>query len=188
MPKANSLQTWIDNGYTLFAREGLEGIQVERLARISTFNKSGFYHYFGDRDTYLEQLMNHHYNIAKVFAQEAQVINQFDPDFIHLLLRHSNAILAHRQLVRNRHLPFCAAWYDKINDLVDKFIVPKWAEFLGMDGNIEYAARYFDQVRDMFYARITADNFHEEFLRALLQEARSLILDLSKQKLNHLTQ
>lgn len=40
--KNNSEHTWIEAGYEQFAAEGLEGIQVERLARITGLNKSGY--------------------------------------------------------------------------------------------------------------------------------------------------
>ena len=48
MEKHKNSSVWTEEGYRLFAKEGLDGIQVERLARILSLNKSGFYHYFGD--------------------------------------------------------------------------------------------------------------------------------------------
>jgi AcrR family transcriptional regulator len=61
MPKPATYRVWIENGYALFAQDGLDGIQVERLAKMVSLNKSGFYHYFGDRESFLEELMKHHY-------------------------------------------------------------------------------------------------------------------------------
>jgi AcrR family transcriptional regulator len=52
MEKAKNSSAWTEVGYALFAEEGLDGIQVERLARILKLNKSGFYHYFRDLDGY----------------------------------------------------------------------------------------------------------------------------------------
>ena len=60
MEKAKNSSVWTEVGYNLFAEEGIEGIQVERLARILQLNKSGFYHYFGDIDGYCEELINLH--------------------------------------------------------------------------------------------------------------------------------
>ena len=48
MEKHKNSSVWTEEGYCLFAKEGLHGIQVERLARILGLNKSEFYHYFGD--------------------------------------------------------------------------------------------------------------------------------------------
>jgi len=76
MPNNNSELTWIESGYNQFASEGLEGIQVERLARITGLNKSGFYHYFGDRETYLEKLMAHHLQIAVQMAGDLKQVQR----------------------------------------------------------------------------------------------------------------
>jgi AcrR family transcriptional regulator len=60
MKNTKNLSTWLDTGYELFAREGLEGIQIERLARIVGLNKSGFYHYFGNLEIYRHELVKSH--------------------------------------------------------------------------------------------------------------------------------
>jgi hypothetical protein len=44
MSKKNSIRTWLEAGYDQFADEGLEGLQIERLSRITNLNKSGYYH------------------------------------------------------------------------------------------------------------------------------------------------
>jgi AcrR family transcriptional regulator len=48
----SKINTWIKAGYKLLGTEGMDGIKVERLARILDLNKSGFYHYFGTMEFY----------------------------------------------------------------------------------------------------------------------------------------
>lgn len=182
MPRSNSLKTWIDSGYTLFAQEGLEGIQVERLAKILDLNKSGFYHYFGSRDVFLEQLMEHHFEIAIFIAREMSKIKQFDPDFFHTLLRFKIPVLVHMQLVRNRHHPFLEKTFVKVNSLVDPAVVPSFAEFIDMPGQTELARKYFELSRDMFYSRITEDKMNEEYLRSLIHEVRKVLQEIITHK------
>ncbi len=182
MPRPNSLQTWIDNGYALFAREGLEGIQVERLAKILNLNKSGYYHYFGSQDVYLEQLMNHHFQLADPLAKDMRKIRQFDPDFFQTLLRYKTPVMVHMQLVRNRHHPSLEKTFVKVNNLVDPAVVPSFPEFIGMPGQIELGRKYFELSRDMFYSRITEDKMNEEYLRSLLYEVRKVLLDAIQHK------
>ena len=88
MTKPTTYQVWIENGYKIFAQDGLDGIQVERLSKFVNLNKSGFYHYFGDRETFLEQLMKHHMQIARALAEDFRNMEQIDPDFFHLLLKY----------------------------------------------------------------------------------------------------
>ncbi len=182
MPRSNSLKTWIDNGYTLFAREGLEGIQVERLAKILDLNKSGFYHYFGSREVFLEQLMDHHFQIAVLMAGEMSKIKQFDPDFFHTLLRYKIPVIAHMQLVRNRHHPLLDKTFVKINNFFDPAVVPSFTEFIGVPGQIELGRKYFELSRDMFYSRITEDKMNEEYLRGLLYEVKKVLQDAIQHK------
>lgn len=185
MSRINSVNTWLEVGYEQFAAEGLEGIQVERLARITGLNKSGYYHYFGDRDSFLEHLMKHHMAIAQQLTIDMRQIKQFDPDFIHVLLKYPLTILVHMQLVRNRQDHFLNEIYCHINEFVDLAILPHWAEFIGTPHHHEFALKYFEQARDMFYSRITDKNMNHEFLHDFLYEAKDLLQEAIKLNADH---
>lgn len=175
MTKSPTLQHWITTGYTLFAQEGLEGIQVERIARTMNLNKSGFYHYFGDRENFLKQLTGNHLSIAGSLARDMSMIEKFDPEFFHILLRYTEPVLFHMQLVRNRQHDLLSECYARVNDVVETALVPSWAVFIGTPDNHEFARKYFEQARDMFYSRITPTRMNEEFLRNLIYEVKELI-------------
>lgn len=178
MTKSPSFQHWINTGYTLFAQEGLEGIQVERIARAMNLNKSGFYHYFRDRENFLKQLVEHHCRIAESIAGDMRTIHKFDPEFVHILLRYSDPVLFHMQVVRYRQHHLLNECYAKVNDVVDTALVPSWAEFIGTPDNHDFARKYFEQARDMFYSRITSERMNEDFLRSLIYEVRGLIQEV----------
>jgi AcrR family transcriptional regulator len=180
MSRDNSLNFWIEAGYEQFAAEGLEGIQVERLARITGLNKSGYYHYFGDRHSFLEHLMKHHEVYAQKLSNDMRLMKQFDPDFIHVLLKYPIAVLVHMQLVRNRHDKFLFQVYNEINDLVDRAVLPGWAVFIGTPHNHEFALKYFEQTRDMFYSRITLKYMNHAYLHNLIYEAKGLVQEAIK--------
>lgn len=180
MSRKNSVNIWIQTGYELFAAEGLEGIQIERLAKITGLNKSGYYHYFGDRNSFLEHLMRHHVSLAERLTIDMRLMKQFDPDFIHVLLKYPITILAHMQLVRNRHDNFLFGIYSKINGFTDPAVVPAWAEFIGTPNNHEFALRYFEQARDMFYSRITYATMNHDFLHNLIYEVKGLLQEVIK--------
>jgi len=180
MSRINSLNTWIQTGYEQFAAEGLEGIQVERLARITGLNKSGYYHYFGDRNSFLEYLMKHHITLAEKITIDMNQIKQFDPDFIHVLLKYPLTILVHMQLVRNRQDKFLNEVYGIVNGFVDKAILSTWAEFIGTPHNHEFAFKYFELARDMFYSRITLNNLNHDFVHNLIYDAKALVQEAIK--------
>lgn len=175
MNRINAINSWINAGYELFAAEGPQGIQAERLARMTGLNKSGFYHYFGDRESFVEHLMNYHLKIADQFASDMSQMKNFDPDFFHVILKYPNAILVHQQLVRNRHNEFLNKVYNQVNELVDRTILPHWAHFIGLPHDHEFALKYFEQTRDMFYSRITYKTLTFESLNSILYESKELL-------------
>lgn len=175
MSRINSQNIWIEAGYEQFANEGLEGIQPERLARITSLNKSGYYHYFGDQESFLEHLMVHHTRIAERMANETRQIRHFDPDFLNILINNPITVMAHMQLVRNRKDKFFQETYSRINTIIDPVAAKPWAVFLGTPNDYDFALRYFEHVRDMFYSRITYDTLNYEYLRNLIVVARELM-------------
>jgi AcrR family transcriptional regulator len=177
---SNSYKTWIEAGYNQFAIAGLEGIQVEGLARITNLNKSGFYHYFGDRETFLEQLMKHHYSLAITLSNELRKMQLIDPDLFNLLIKYRTPVIAHMQLVRNRHHTLLHEHYQKVNNLIDLVVAPFWAKYLGMHDNLPLAQRYFEQARDAFYTRISFENMNEVFLREFFLEAKMLVTEIQR--------
>ena len=178
--KNNAFRTWIEAGYSLFAERGLDGIQVEILSRSVNLNKSGFYHYFGDREGFLKEMMKHHYHQAERLAIDIGAINikRFAPDFVGVLLRYATPVMLHMQLVRYRHDYLMNEWFETVNKLVDPTILPGWSAFIGIPEKPDIALRYFEIVRDTFYARVTAESMNEAFLRELLNETRGIVTAL----------
>lgn len=184
MLKTKTSQAWIEGGYALFAQDGLDGIQVERLAKFVKLNKSGFYHYFGDRESFLEELMKHHMQMGRSLVQEFNRMEQIDPDFFHILIKYTESIMADMQLVRYRQHPLLIKCFTEVNELTVTAILPKWAEFINMSDHPELARKIFEQARDMFYSRITPEKMNMEFLKSLVYEVRALVQQLISKRTN----
>jgi AcrR family transcriptional regulator len=174
MSKSKAYQAWIEAGYDLFSQEGYDGIQIERLARIVDLNKSGFYHYFGDRETYFKHLMQHHLNNADLQVKDVQSLHNFIPGYIQYMLHFSTPVLVNMQLVRESHHPLFATTFVEVNKKVDPATLPLWADFIGIPENPGLAFRYFEFFRDMFYARLNKDNLNYEFIHATCMEAKDI--------------
>lgn len=180
MKKDKSYDRWIETGYDLLAREGLEALQVERLARLVGLNKSGFYHYFGNQNGYLKDLMDHHADKAEKLANDTRQASNLDPDFIQILLKYTLPVLVHMQLVRSRNNNILHQGFERVNAIVDPYIVPLWADFIGLTNNPDLANRHYVQIRDMFYSRITLENMNYEYLVFMLGEVRDVVRDVLK--------
>ena len=175
MSRINAEHIWIEAGYEIFSAEGLEGIHVERLARITRLNKSGYYHYFGDMETYLEKLMDHHLRFVASYTNELKQILHFDPEYIELLIRYSKQLMFSNQLVKNRQNKLCFKTQQSINEKIDPIASKIFADFIGFQNHREFSAKYFNQVRYMFHAQLTPEMMNYPALRDFMYEARDLI-------------
>lgn len=174
MKGVKSYNKWITAGYELFAQEGPGGIQIERLARTLELNKSGFYYYFGTLEIYFDRLMHHHTQLASELVEKVNTMQNFAPDYIHLISECSTPLLVHRQLLCARHRPVFEQTYNQINKLIDKATLPLWAEFVGLTDDHELASHYFDMVRDVFFARLTPHTLSFEFITDQCVEAKEI--------------
>jgi hypothetical protein len=163
MSKNNSEHIWIEAGYEQFAAEGLEGIQVERLARIT------------GRETYLEKLMAHHVHLAKLYTNELKQVKQFDPGYIGLLIKYAKQLMFTNQMIKNRHHQLLSKTQQSIDEMVDPVLSKLFADFIGFQDHLEFSTRYYNQVRYMFHAQITLENMNYPYLRNFMHETRTLI-------------
>ncbi len=182
MIQANNQTLWIEAGFELFVREGHEGIQIERLARILRKNKSGFYHYFGNLDKYFQALMQHHIMLSDKLVADTEAANDFDPGFLLAMVKHNETVMGHMQLIRNRHIKLFADTFSETSRKIDLALLPLWMKYIEVTDQPEAALRYFEIIRDMFFSRITFETLNYDYLHAMAGEAKTIIVTLQKNK------
>ena len=64
------------------------------MARILNANKSGFYHYFGDKEIYFSYIAEYHDQMGRNFAKEVEALKTFEPGYIELLLKYKIQLFA----------------------------------------------------------------------------------------------
>ena len=170
---------WIEAGYEFFALHGPDHIQVEKLARNLNLNKSGFYHYFGDRDVFTEELLDLHKERIEVFARKITPLKNYD-EYIHLIVNNKITTLFHVQLSRNRNIAEFDKTLDYTNSLIFPKISPLWSEYAGMSHHPEIAMRYFYQLIGVFVKSVNAQNLTYDFISALSKDAIILLKQIQK--------
>lgn len=172
---------WIGAGYELFAKEGSDGIQVERLARILDLNKSGFYHFFGDRDTYFEDLLKFHQKKIDLFCHDISNCQSMDPDVITLMVQYGQPLMFNLQLVRNRHIKMFHEVCVTLNEKINAVLARVWSDYIGLQQYPELARRYFHIILDMLYSRIGSDSFTYEAIQTVLNEAKQIVSEVRQE-------
>lgn len=173
MKKSNNRQVWITTGHNLFSEEGHEGIQIERLARITGLNKSGFYHYFGDIHEFLKVLIRDQDRIIDELLPSISRIESYDPGFFELMLQNKNVCFFHIQLVRNRHIKYFFEAHERTNLKIDPLVIPAFSKEIGLSE--KSAVPYYEMMRDMFYTRVDYKEFNHEFLRSMMEKFKRMI-------------
>jgi AcrR family transcriptional regulator len=182
MEKHKNSASWAEAGYSLFAREGLDGIQVERLARILQLNKSGFYHYFGDLEGFCVELLDLHKKRINFFVEEVNGIKKLDPDYLHLVISHTETVMFQAQLIRYPNNPFLYAASEMVDQKVRVAIRELWYDYLDVPSDTEVGMRYYSMVRDMFYTRISFQNLNYTFLHNMVADAKSIIDEIGDRR------
>jgi len=182
MEKHKNSAGWVEAGYSLFAREGLDGLQVERLARILQLNKSGFYHYFGDLEGFCVELLELHKKRINVFVEEVYGIKKLDPDYLHLVITHTETVMFQVQLIKYPNNKFLYAASEMVDQKVQVAIRELWYDYLDVPSDTDLGMRYYAMVRDMFYTRISFQNLNYTFLHDIVSDARSIIDEFSERK------
>jgi AcrR family transcriptional regulator len=181
MERTRNSSLWTEAGYELFAGRGLEAIQVERLARILNLNKSGFYHYFGDLEVFLSELLSLHEKKAGDFFQDIRRVKNLDPDYLQMVVRHKVPIMFHIQLIRIKNRPAVDKIVETIDQKEDHILRDVWSHYIGFHDRPDLAIRYFNIVRDMLYARMSMQNITYGFLHSVMAEAKELMQQIVKQ-------
>lgn len=175
MEQTKNLSLWTEEGYSLFASEGMDGIQVERLSRILQLNKSGFYHYFGDMEGFYAELVKLHHKKIGEFLRRVGEIKKPAPEYLQLIIENTPSVMFQVQLKRNKcHYAFYEAG-EQVDRELDLAMHQLWCDFLGISRGGDLASRYFFIVRDMFYARMSFQNLNYPFLLDLALEAKQLV-------------
>ena len=180
MSKSNNASAWTEAGYLLFAEQGIDGIHVEKLARIVQRNKSGFYHYFGDLEVYYAELLRLHEQKSAQFLAEISQVKNIDPEYLQIVVKYKVSTMFQVHLLRCKHLPAFYNVAEEIDEKESVIVGELWSDYLGFCDNPELAIRYFIIVRDMFYTRASQQNLTYEFVRDLAIEAREVMRQITE--------
>jgi AcrR family transcriptional regulator len=174
-----SFQKWLEKGYELFAKDGPDGFQIEKLARDLSLNKSGFYHNFGDRELFFYELVKYHSQVNAQFCEEIKLSKNFDPDFLKLAIKYKTAILAQMQFRKHSYNQLFKKAFEITRNHNKRFIIPLWADYLNISDNQPLASELFELFRDVFFMHISFEN-HAYELSKNIASRFSLIVNALK--------
>jgi AcrR family transcriptional regulator len=169
------IETWTKAGYELLATEGLAGVKIERLARILSLNKSGFYYYFGTMEGFLKHVLQYHIRMAGAVATEIARCETIDPDLLHLIIRQRTFFLVESQLLVKSSHAHADHDVDEAGKIITKELISLWRRIGDAPEEESVVYAYFNIIRHFFYARIDPDNINYTFLHGLAEETNEVL-------------
>jgi AcrR family transcriptional regulator len=176
------VKTWIKAGYQLLGTEGIDGLKIERLARILKLNKSGFYHYFGTLESYVKMLIHHHVQIANLVASEISSCENIDPDLLRLIVKQKAFFLVESQLVVKSRPALVGMDIDEAGDVINKKLLPLWSKVTDLPRDNDVALAYLNIIRHYFYARIDPQNIGYDFIHTLAVDTKAVLDKVAMEK------
>jgi len=168
----SKVEKWVKAGYALLATDEIDGINIERLARVLKANKSGFYHYFGTREEYFKSLVRYHIHRAQIVAAEIQQCDAIDPDLLLVIAREKVFFLVEAQLLV-KGKPFKAKIdTTEAGRIITDSVVTLWRKQNESFTDVEGALATVDIIRHFIYGRIDAQNINYQFLHVLAEEIK----------------
>jgi len=168
------IEIWLKAGYNLLGREGMEGVKIERIARVLDLNKSGFYYYFKTMEGFLTCLLQYHVHMAGEVATEILRCRTIDPDLLLLIVRHKSFFLVESQLLVKSRFAHVNHDVDEAGKIITNELLTHWAQNNNAPSDTAVALAYLNIIRHFMYARIDADNITYEFLRDLTVETKKV--------------
>jgi AcrR family transcriptional regulator len=168
--KRGSIQTWLDEGYSIFSLEGPSSIQIERVARKLNKNKSGFYYFFKDRESFVDCLMKAHLGRLDALIPQIREIRNFEPEYFDLLIKNKETLFFQVQLVKNREIELFNDTLSQFNARIAVAVIPVWSDYL--ESAIDVGGKLWALTRDAIYCRATQENFTHSWLLDLMSEAK----------------
>lgn len=166
---------WITAGYDAFARNGMNGLKIEVLAKKVGISKSSFYHHFADVDLFLEHLLKQHLLQAEIMAAKEMACNSINPELIEVILAHKTDLLFNRQLRVNRALKAFATVLDKTNKIVGNAFISAWVKDLQLQLSPLQLEGIFSLALENFFLQITPENLNRQWLTAYFDQLNETV-------------
>ncbi len=167
-------QKWIDAGYEMFAAAGPKDFKIEKLASTLGLNKSGFYHYFVDREMFYNDLMNYHIKIGAEFAHEVGSLKDFMPGYINTLLKYNTPLKFQIQLRKNFDNPLFRDCYFKVKKRNNQVQIPLWSDYINVK-DVQLSTDLFEIAVDLMAIRLESDFITFDYLYGIMAGIKSTV-------------
>jgi AcrR family transcriptional regulator len=157
----NGKEIWLKAGHAGFTRFGHDAIKTDRLARDVGKSRSSFYHLFGDREDFWNDLVEYALGITRQFSEETKDMQNFFPEYAESCIKYKDMIFFNRYLFLHRETDaLCRSAWKRISDFVDDKTEELWMKMIDLDDLPKpQRERFYETIRSAAYMRLEYDDF-----------------------------
>lgn len=185
----NTKKLWIEKGYEHFALHGPEHLSINKISKETESSRACFYHYFGDIDVFIDELLHLHEEIS----QEFNLIGKREcksllPDLYNLLERYPIPLKFCRQLFINRSNPlYNAAFIKAYKDSSITFALNLFSQQFKLKNN-EETLNLWTTVGESWYSRLDTNTLSSNKMQQIAEEVLNSVFKFVSSELYSSTQ
>lgn len=128
-------EKWVNEGYKQFAENGPDKLSINNISRAIGSSRASFYHYFGELDIFIDELLAVHWNISETFKETGKKrCRNLLPDVYDLLAEYPIPLQFNLQLFHNRYQPnFNLLFIKSYSAIAEAYALRLFAEALNMN-------------------------------------------------------
>ena len=178
MKNSESRKIWIEKGYEHFALFGPENLSINKISKEIGSSRASFYHYFGDMDVFIEELLDTHWQMGQDFNTAGiESCKRFFPDLYKLVEKYPIPLQFTRQLFFNRHIPAFNYMFNKMySSHSHSFILTLFSEQFGLHQSKEIIGNLWVTVGESWYSRLDPNNLSAVKMQQLSEEIMNSVL------------
>lgn len=174
----SSKERWLEEGYRQFAESGPENLSINMLSKNVGSSRASFYHYFGDMEVFIDELLTLHLKIANAFDQSGLMrCERLFPDMYDLLAENPVPLQFSLQLFRHRVIPSYNYLFIKTYQAsANIFVLKLFAEHLGLNHTQKDIYTLWLTLGEAWYSRLDPQDLSAGTLQ---RHAREILQSIS---------
>jgi len=183
--KNTGKEKWLETGYMHFAESGPENLSINRLSKELGSSRASFYHYFGDMDVFIDELLAMHWKIVLEFNRRGKTeCKQLFPDLYNLLSEHTVPLKFNIQLFRHRNTPAYNYLFIKTYESSAKeFILRLFAKEFNLVQPESEMLKLWTTVGETWYSRLTMEDLSAQTLQRHAEEIMDSVVRFARSHL-----
>ena len=176
---------WIKNGYKHFALYGPHKLSINKISKEIGTSRASFYHFFGDIDIFIDELLTVHWQVVEKFIKTAQrkCTNLF-PDLYIALAEHPVELQFEMQLFNNRNNPTYNLLFIKSYETVAKaFLMRLFITQYNLNLSENDMYNLWLTVGETWFSRLNTNDLSAKTMQKIAEEILQSVIKLASSNL-----